>query len=240
MDKKLYTGREGEFSKFNLSLCPNKIVLKVFEAFAGYGSQHLALKYLSKKYNFRFEVVGICEINPDAVKAYKALHGEVQNFGDISREGIWNEVPDFDVFFYTFPCQDLSWTGLKKGFEEGSGTRSSLVWECRKAIAKKRPKYLLMENVKSITFDNRPAMGTRSNLANLQFWINTLKSLGYTSTGLVMNSFDYNVPQHRERYILISVLGEQPVEIVPPEKISLPMTNFLERNVPQNYYLKVA
>ena len=106
----------------------NTIVLKVFEAFAGYGSQFIALKKIERDFpTIKFKMVGISEINPFSVKAHQVLHGVVTNYGDISKIE-WIKVPDFDIFFYTWPCQDLSWTGLKKGFDENSGNRSSLLW----------------------------------------------------------------------------------------------------------------
>lgn len=59
--------------------------IRVFEAFAGYGSQAVALKRLQATYpdKVHFDFVGISEIDPNAIKAYKALHGGVKNFGDI-------------------------------------------------------------------------------------------------------------------------------------------------------------
>ena len=124
--------------------------LRVFEAFAGYGSQHLALKRLKRDYpEFDFEIVGVSEIDKYAIQAYNALHDNVTNYGDISKID-WSQVPDFDLLTYSFPCTDISNAGQQQGFDEGSGTRSSLLWECRKAIVQKRPKYLLMENVKAI------------------------------------------------------------------------------------------
>ncbi len=61
--------------------------IRVFEAFAGYGSQSMALKRLSEDYpDFKYEPVGISEIEPNAIKAYHAVHGDlVPNFGDISK-----------------------------------------------------------------------------------------------------------------------------------------------------------
>lgn len=71
--------------------------LRVFEAFAGYGSQSLAFKYLKDKHpEFDFKVVGYSEIEPSAIQAYGLLHGrDIPNFGDVTRID-WNEVPDFD------------------------------------------------------------------------------------------------------------------------------------------------
>lgn len=125
--------------------------VRMFEAFAGYGSQLMAMRRLEEKYPNEFKVipVGISEIDKYAIEAYKAVHGETKNYGDISKIN-WDEVPDFDLFTYSFPCTDLSNAGLQKGFTEGSGTRSSLLWECRRAIVTKKPKYLMMENVAAL------------------------------------------------------------------------------------------
>lgn len=125
--------------------------LRVFEAFAGYGSQSLAFKYLKEKHpEFDFEVVGFSEIEPSAIQAYRLLHGrEIPNFGNIALID-WNEVPDFDFISWSSPCQDFSNAGLRKGAEEGSGTRSSLIFQERRMLEAKHPKYVMLENVKGL------------------------------------------------------------------------------------------
>lgn len=59
-------------------------------------------------------------------------------------------MPDFDLFTYSFPCQSVSNAGLQKGLTEGSGTTSSLLWECKRAIIAKHPTFMLMENVANL------------------------------------------------------------------------------------------
>ena len=56
-----------------------------------------------------------------------------KNLGDIKKIKKEN-IPDHDVFTYSFPCQDISSVGTKKGLDKKSGTRSSLLWECKKII----------------------------------------------------------------------------------------------------------
>ena len=47
--------------------------IRVFEAFAGYGSQSLALERLKRNFpNFDYEIVGISEIDKYAIDAYKS------------------------------------------------------------------------------------------------------------------------------------------------------------------------
>ena len=208
--------------------------IRVFEAFAGYGSQHLALKRLKRDYpSFDFEVVGISEIDKYAIQAYEALHGEVNNYGDISKID-WSEVPDFDLLTYSFPCTDISNAGQQQGFDEGSGTRSSLLWECRKAIVQKRPKYLLMENVKAIC--------SKKFMPLFQKWLQNLEDYGYYNNYRVLNGKDFGIPQNRERCFAISIrrdlLDPSPVYHFPePFPLELRLKDILEPKVDGKYYL---
>ena len=198
--------------------------LRVFEAFAGYGSQSMALKRLG----IDFEVVGISEIDKYAIQAYMAVHGETPNYGDISKID-WKEVPDFDFLTYSFPCTDISSAGLQKGLEEGSGTRSSLLWECKKAIEAKRPKYLLMENVKALTF--------KKFKPYLEKWLDYLKDLGYTNFAKVLNAKNYGVPQNRERIFVVSVLGEAEYSFPEGFELDKRLKDVLEKDVDESFYL---
>ena len=119
-------------------------MIRVFTAFSGYDSQCLALNSIGVDY----ELVGWSEIDKYAIRAHNALFPQWadRNYGDISKID-WSQVPDFDLFTYSSPCQDFSQAGKQAGAVKGSGTRSSLLWECERAIEAKRPKYLLFENV---------------------------------------------------------------------------------------------
>ena len=96
--------------------------LRVFEAFSGYGSQSIALRNIGIPY----EVVAISEIDKYAIKAYESIHGKVNNLGDISKINI-EDIPEHDLFTYSFPCQDISVAGLQKGIERNK-TRSGLLY----------------------------------------------------------------------------------------------------------------
>ena len=173
--------------------------LRVFEAFAGYGSQSLSFKYLKEKHpDFDFKVVGISEIEPSAIQAYRLLHGwEAPNFGDVTRID-WNQVPDFDFISWSSPCQDFSMAGLRKGAEEGSGTRSSLIFQERRMIEAKHPKYVMLENVKGLL--------TKKMLPFFLKYLKDLESFGYASFYKVLNAKDYGIPQNRERIFVFSIL----------------------------------
>ena len=209
--------------------------LRVFEAFAGYGSQSLAFKYLKEKHpEFYFEVVGFSEIEPSAIQAYRLLHGrEIPNFGNISLLD-WNEVPDFDFISWSSPCQDFSNAGLRKGAEEGSGTRSSLIFQERRMLEAKHPKYVMLENVKGLL--------SKSMRKYFFQYLKDLDSFGYTSFYKVLDAKDYGVPQHRERIFVISILRTEdepnPEYHFPsPIKLETTVEDILEDNVSPEYFL---
>ena len=95
-------------------------------------------------------------------------------------------------------CQDISNAGKQRGLEQGSGSRSSLLWECEKIIKAKRPQYLLMENVKALV--------QKKFMPEFQRWIDTLKELGYANYWKVLNAKDFGVAQNRERVFMVSIL----------------------------------
>lgn len=202
------------------------VKLKVFEAFAGVGMQHMALKNAG----IDFEVVGISEIDKYAIKSYEAIHGDVVNYGDISKINV-DELADFDLFTYSFPCQDISTDGNRQGLSEDSKTRSSLLWECRKIIETKKPKFLLLENVKNLV--------SKKHIHNFEKWIEYLNGLGYTSSWKVYNATDFGIPQVRERVFMVSVLGSG-VEFKHPQPTGTQrdLKDFLEETVDQKYFLK--
>lgn len=204
--------------------------IKVFTAFSGYDSQCLALERLSRDFpDFSYELVGWSEIDKYAIIAHNALFPGIPNYGDISKIN-WEEVPDFDLLTYSFPCTDISNAGQQKGFEEGSGTRSSLLWECRKAIIAKKPKYLLMENVKALV--------SKKFFPMLKNWIWELQEYGYTNFMQVLNAKDYGVPQNRERVFMVSILDENAkYEFPEPFPLEKRLKDVLEDEVDEKYYL---
>lgn len=148
--------------------------------------------------------------------------------GDISKINP-SELPDFDFMTYSFPCQSISVSGRTEGIIRGQ-TRSGLLYECEKVIEHKRPKYLLLENVK--------------NLVGKQFksqfdeWLEYLETLGYTNYWKVLNSKSFGVPQNRERVFVLSILGEHdPYEFHSGFELDIRLKDILEFNVDEKYYL---
>lgn len=215
-------------------------IIRVFEACSGYGAQHLALKTLSKLYPFfKFKVVGVSEIDQNAINGYRALHGKkISNWGDITKIE-WEKIPDFDCMVLSSPCTTLSLTGNRTGFKEGSGTESSLLWEGLKGVEIKRPKFLIIENVKNILCE-----GFREDFNEL---LSRLEGMGYNYSFKILDARNFGIPQHRERFFLIAILkeDESPVAFQIPEGTTKRMEvneyltkKIFEKNIPEEYYLK--
>ena len=129
-------------------------------------------------------------------------------------------------------CQDWSAAGLQRGGQEGSGTRSSLLWECRKAIITKKPKYLLLENVKALV--------SKKFIPYFNKWCYELEEYGYYNYWRVMNAKDYGVPQNRERVFLLSIRKDvDNSDFIFPKEFELTtcLKDVLEEAVDEKYYL---
>lgn len=133
----------------------------------------------------------------DILALYEA-HKRSLNYGDIRLINA-SELPSFDLFTYSFPCKNISVAGEQSGLSKDSGTQSSLLWECERIIKEKKPRYLLMENVKNLVGN--------SHIDQFKEWIAVLSDLGYSSKYKVLNASDFGIPQNRERVMMVSVLG---------------------------------
>ena len=203
-------------------------MLKVIELFAGVGAQRQGLK----EAGIVHEVVAISEIDKYALKVYEKLHGVIHNLGDIKAIA---RLPKTDLWTYSFPCTDISLSGKMAGFEKGSNTHSSLLWEVQRLleVAKETdelPKYLLLENVKNLV--------SKRFKSYFNEWIMYLESLGYKNFYKVLNSRDFNVPQNRERVFMISIRDSN-ANYSFPDKIpsTRKLKDLLEDEVSEKYYL---
>lgn len=202
--------------------------IKLFEAFAGIGSQAKALKRLEKEKGFKLEVVGISEFDKYALSSYNAIHGETLNYGDITKI---EKIPDdIDIFTYSFPCQDISMAGKRAGFKKGGNTRSGLLWEVERLLdVSDKPKVLLMENVRALI--------SQSTMPDYVDWLYALEEMGYSNYWAILNAKNYGIPQNRERVFCVSILGEYYYEFPKPFQLELKLRDILEDEVDEKYFL---
>lgn len=201
--------------------------LRLIELFAGIGSQTQALTNIG----IAHKVVAISEIDKYAIQSYEAMHGIANNLGDIRKI---EELPDADLWTYSFPCQDISVAGKGAGIKEG--TRSGLLFEVerllRVALEKGTlPKYLLLENVKNLV--------SKKFKADFDKWLDFLAELGYTNYWKVLNAKDYGIPQNRERVFCVSIRGEHKPFVFPkPKELTIRLRDMIDEMVDERFYLK--
>ena len=201
--------------------------IRVVELFSGIGAQAEALKELGLDY----EVVATSDIDKHAIMGYEAIHGPVNNLGDITKI---EHLPECDLLTYSYPCTSISLAGKREGMKEGSGTASSLLWEVGRLLVdmNKRgclPEVLLMENVDAVL--------NRDNIGEFKRWLGVLGEMGYISSYTIMNAKDYGTPQNRRRIFCVSTLAMGEFIFPEPCPDGRVLRDVLEKDVPESYFL---
>ena len=176
------------------NLVDKKEHIKILELFGGIGACSKALERLGIDY----EIADYVEIDKYAVKSFNAIHNTNFEPQDITS---WNKNIKCDLVMHGSPCQDFSLAGKQAGGDEGSGTRSSLMYETIRIVEKLKPKYVIWENVKNVI--------SKKHKHNFDNYIARMNELGYESYYQVLNAKDYGIPQNRERVFTVSILGNE-------------------------------
>ena len=201
-------------------------MIKVLELFAGIGACSKALTRLGIDH----EIVDAVEIDKYAIKSFNAVHGTSFEPQDITT---WDKDLDVDLIMHGSPCQDFSVAGKGAGGDEGSGTRSSLLYETLRIVDELRPKYVIWENVKNLL--------SKKHVHNWNAYAERMEEMGYTNYCRVLNAKDYGIPQNRERVFTVSI-REREREYEWPSPISLErkLKDMLEAKVDEKYYITNA
>ena len=214
---------------------------KIFlTTFSGYDSQLMAADVLREWHpDFRWTCKGWSDIDKYACQMHNLVFPQFADcaLGDITKID-WHEVKrsldgrEVDLFTYSSPCQDISQAGKQMGLQEGSDTRSALLWRVADAVEVLRPKYLLQENV--------AALVSQKFMPDFQKWLDKLSSLGYVSRWSRLNAKHYGVPQNRDRLFCISMRRDVAFDYRFPEPFELKtrLEDVLEEEVSDRYFLK--
>lgn len=141
--------------------------------------------------------IGYSEIDKYAIQVYEK-HFKHKNYGDATKINP-RELPDFDLLVGGFPCQAFSIAGKRKGFDD---TRGTLFFDIARILAEKKPRLVVLENVKGLLSHN----GGKT----FETILRVLTDLGYFVEWQVLNSKNFGVPQNRERVFIVGYLGGQP------------------------------
>lgn len=184
------------------------------------GSSQLALfksiGYLSIDCNFTFvdlfsgiggfriplmELGGKClaysEIDRECIKVYHEnfiayINQDEIALGDITK--VSNLPPDVDLVVGGVPCQPWSVAGKLKGFDD---PRGRLWFDVLRLLSKSNPKAFIFENVKGLA--------SPKNRTSFEYLLCQLESIGYCVKWKVLDSYDFGVPQIRERVFIVGI-----------------------------------
>lgn len=166
----------------------------------------------------RADCIGYSEIDKYAIATYQSHFGGHRNYGDATKINA-RELPDFDLLVGGFPCQAFSVAGKRKGFDD---TRGTLFFDIARILSEKRPRHLVLENVKGLL--------SHDSGKTFQTIIGVLTDLGYFVEWQVLNSKDFGVPQNRERVFIVGHLGGEPRRKV------FPITGTAGQNIQSTKY----
>lgn len=207
-------------------------MLNVLSLFSGIGAFEKALENLHIPYN----LVGYCEIDKYAAKAYSLIHNvpESMNYGDITKLDEKSIHVPLDLITYGFPCQDISCAGRQSGFEheDGTKTRSGLFFDALRIIEGTKPKIAIAENVKNLT--------SKKFSREFEIVLQSLENAGYNNYWKVLNAADYGIPQSRERVLIVSIrkdVDNGTFTFPSPIELTKCMGDFLDIEVDEKYYL---
>jgi len=164
--------------------------MKYFSMFSGIAGFELAI-------GEKAECIGYSEIDKYAIQVYEE-HFKHKNYGDATKIDT-RQLPNFDLLVGGFPCQAFSIAGKRKGFDD---TRGTLFFDIARILRDKRPKYLLLENVKGLL--------SHDEGKTFQTILGVLTDLGYFIEWQVLNSKNFGVPQNRERVFIVGHLRGEP------------------------------
>ncbi|MGF1919300.1 DNA (cytosine-5-)-methyltransferase [Enterococcus faecalis] len=186
------------------SVTPKK-TFTVLETFAGAGGLALGLE------NAGFESVGFIEIDKYAAQTLRKNRPEWNVIEDdiehIADEGIKNYInaETIDVLSGGYPCQSFSYAGQREGFGDIRGT---LFFPYSRILADLQPKVFIAENVKGLVNHDKGK--------TLETMLKIFQKEGYTVYWNVLNAWNYDVAQKRERIVIIGIRND----LVQKEKYS--------------------
>lgn len=201
--------------------------IKFIDLFAGIGGFHKALENVANKNKFNIECVFVSEIDQESIVTY------INNFS-IEKEKIINirdldenatQIPNHDFLFAGFPCQTFSNAGKKKGFLDE--IRGTLFFDIVKILENKKPKYILLENVKHLVNHDQGK--------TWEIIIKILKNdLGYIipKKPLILSPHEFGIPQERYRVFIPGVLKNQTNKDI--EELTFNFENLKNNNILKN------
>jgi DNA (cytosine-5)-methyltransferase 1 len=199
--------------------------LKFIDLFCGIGGFHQALVNIGAKCVFASDIDSKCR------EIYERNYG-LRPHGDITKIKC-EDIPSFDILCGGFPCQPFSKAGFQKGFEDDRG---NLFFNICNILRHHRPKFILLENVRNLS--------THDDGNTWKVIHHHLTDLGYNTypEPVILNVLHFNIPQNRERVIIMckrNDLGDLPVLPPIPKNPKQSLTRTLPQFIEQTDKYKI-
>ena len=194
--------------------------------FAGVGGIDLAFEQNG------FKTIYANEIDPLPVRTYEAnfnIKVDNRDINDVKT----SDIPDFDIMLAGFPCQAFSVAGYRQGFDDEKG-RGTLFFELERIFKAKKPKIILLENVKNLV--------GHDNGNTFRVILEKLENAGYYVKYQVLNAMEYgNIPQNRERIYIVGFRNKslyQKFEFPKPLELTTKLSDIIDYHYPKDskYY----
>lgn len=148
------------------------------------------------------ETVSVSEIDPYANSVLAERFPGAPNLGSITEINA-DDIPEADIWSGGFPCQDLSVAGKRAGF---SGKRSSLAFTFLDLVERRRPRWLVLENVPGLFSSNQGRDFLRL--------LSEMDELGYSVAWRTLDARYFGVAQRRRRVFIVASLEPNRAEQV--------------------------
>ena len=177
--------------------------IKHLDLFSGMGGFSISLEKVAKKHNCEYECIAFSDIKLAARKALANNFSDIKNIGDITKV-VPEDIEQYDILTAGFPCQPFSAAGVRGGFNDHMG-RGEMFFYVANILQKTKPQYFILENVSGLI--------KHDNGKTLKTILETLTSIGYIIDYHLYNSFDFGLPQKRERVFIYGYKRTENIDI---------------------------
>lgn len=202
--RSLYNKLNGVATQNNYSILKNnkKTKYSVIELFAGAGGTALGFENAGLNHTL------LNEFNKDSVETLKNNFSKTTNIlQEDVRKVSFKKYKNIDIVQAGFPCQSFSYAGRSLGFEDIRGT---LFFEFARCVKETKPKIAVGENVKGLL--------RHDDGKTLKTMVQVLKEIGYKVKYKVLKSQYLDVPQKRERLIIIAIRNDLEIPFIFPKE----------------------
>lgn len=196
--------------------------LEIVSLFSGIGGFELGLKELGK-------VIWANEWDKFAGQTYQANFPHHNLLAKDIRKVKVEDIPSHDLLVGGFPCQTFSVAQTDKSKQGLNDPRGHLFKEILRIVEYHKPMWILLENVKGLTFKN--------NKETFDLILNSLKDLGYQVNWQILNAKDFGLPQNRERVFIVGNLLRIDFTFPQPTNELTKIGDILETKIDPKYYL---